>query len=390
MRAMGVVACAMVMGMAGLALAAGERPAAEPRRAAERVASEAVRPGWWPAESSRRTTPGVWVVVTWGLEDDELTALLRDARRVGYPVVARGVWRESMPETRKRVGRLVGEQGERAPILSIDPPLVRTLGVEMAPALVVRGTERVCVVAGRRPLGDLIARLAREWPAFQPWADRAARALARRDEAPGTVEGLTWPGEPPACRVRLEPPPVPLAERDLAEAIREAVLAHDWAAEQARARERALARLREGPGFSLPRAERAERRLVDPTVEVRERVVDPVSRRVLAEPGQRINPLPGLTWSGAWLVVDGTDAAQVAWVDRRLGLEPVAGILLARGDAFELRKRWARIVQWLPSELVDRLALSALPAVIRGRGEQVEVEVDVVGNESDGRIAASR
>lgn len=364
------------------------------RAAAERLDAEAVRRaketaaagqalqhqivGASPSSASRR--PGVWVVATFGLEDDELAALMADARRVGYPVVVRGVWRGSMPETMARLKRLAGERGERAPAMTIDPPVIRRLGVDAAPALVVSGTERICVVAGRRPLGDLIGALAREWPAFRSWADAAARQLARWSDEPGRTDGLRWPGEPPACRVTLSPPPMPLAEPDLADVLREAVLRHDWAAERAKAREETVRRIQVGPGLAIPRATRRTTRVFDPTVEVRERVVEPKTQRVLAEPGQRLNPLEHLPWTEELWIIDATDKAQIEWVEARLRPTTAARVLITRGDATALMRRWKRPVQWLVPELADRLGIDAVPAVVRAgrtRG-MLEVETDVV------------
>jgi conjugal transfer pilus assembly protein TraW len=371
------LAAALGAGRPAWAEASAARAAEAAAAAGRALAEQALRPPG-AAGALRPAGPGVYVVITWGLEDRELETLMSQARRVGYPVVARGVWRGSLPETIARLKRLAGERGERAPAMTIDPPLIRAAGVEAAPALILRGASRACVIAGRRPLGDLIARAAREWPAFRPWADAAQRALARRAEEPGRLEGLAWPGEPPACRVRLEPPPVPFAEPDLGEAMREAVLRHDWAGELARARERAAQRLREGPGLALPRAARAERRLVDPTVEVQERVVEPRTQQVLAEPGRRINPVAVVPWTEELVILDGADPAQVAWADARLARAGPARVLIARGDAAALMRRWRRPVQWLPPELVDRLGLTALPAAVRAQGQQLEVETDVV------------
>lgn len=373
----------------GLGLAGGLTAAQ-----AERLDHEAVRRAKETAEAGRAMqeqvigrsatastqTPGVFVVATFGLEDDELAELMADARRVGYPVVVRGVWRGSMPETMARLKRLAGERGERAPAMTIDPPVIRRLGVDAAPALVVRGTQRVCIIAGRRPLGELIGALAREWPAFRPWADAAARRLARRSDEPGRTDDLRWPGEPPTCRVTLSPPPLPLAEPDLADVLREAVLRHDWAAERAKAREETIRRIQAGPGLAIPRATRRATRPFDPTVEVRQRVVEPKSQRVLAEPGQRLNPLEHLPWTEELWIIDATDAAQIAWVEARLRPATAARILITRGDATELMQRWKRPVQWLVPELADRLGIDAVPAVVRAgrtRGT-LEVETDVV------------
>jgi type-F conjugative transfer system pilin assembly protein TrbC len=383
-RAAGVLLVGVGLGLApapsDAAADAARRAAEATAQAGRAVADQTLGAMGVGSGGGRRWTAGVYVVATWGMDDEELQALMADARRVGYPVVVRGVWRGSMPETSARLKRLAGERGERAPAMTIDPPLIRWLGVDAAPALVLRGATRGCVVAGRRPLRELIMRAAREWPAFEPWAEAARRALTARAEEPGTLAGLRWPGEPPACRITLDPPPLALAEPDLSEVLRAAVLAHDWRGDLARTRERTAAKLREGPGLALPRATRVERRVIDPTVEVHERVVEPRTRQVLAEPGRRINPLSARPWRGAWLVIDATDPAQVTWAETRLATEPVDAILVARGDAVALMRRWRRPVHWLPPELVDRLGVSAVPAVVRGRGEQLEVETDVVGD----------
>lgn len=377
-------------GFAGEAAADRRDPAVEDRARALAEGAQAIPDRLFAGRSGAAAPAvGVTIVASFGLEDDELQTLMAEARRVGYPIVTRGVWRGSLPETTARLKRLAGERGERAPAMTIDPPLVRRLGVDAAPALVLRGPTRTCVIAGRRPLGDLIARAAREWPAFRPWADAAARALARRDTKPGRVDGLVWPGDPPACRVRLEPPPIPLAEPDLAEALREAVLRHDWAGELARARETTRRRLAEGPGLNLPRARTAGHKTVDLTVEVRERIVEPKTRRVLAEPGQRIDPLAAVPWRNDLWIIDATDPAQVRWAEERAAQEPAASalVLIAKGDAVDLMRRWGRPVQWLPPELADRLQIEAVPAVVRANatGQGVEVDTYAVSDRTTSR-----
>lgn len=321
-------------------------------------------------------TAGVYVIATLALPDDELKQLLDESRTVGYPVVLRGLWQDSLRATLDRLKDLVGEQGERAPAITIDAPLVRSAHADLAPALVLRGTGHRCLVAGRRSLADLASAAARQWPAFRPWADHVHQRLRRAsksDQPSGTAMHPPWPGEPPDCLIQLDPPPLPLAERDLAEALREAVAKHDWRNELARAKARAEERLAMGPGVVLPRARREERHIMDPTVEVRERIVDPRTQQVLAHPGQRLNPLTMLPLQGEVWILDATDPDQVRWVEDRLKTTRAAYLLVTRGDVRTLTAQWNRPVQWATPELLDRLHVTSVPAVVRSLGTVLEV-----------------
>lgn len=323
-------------------------------------------------------TSGVYVVATLALPDDELTRLLDESRTVGYPVVLRGLWRDSLRATLERLKELVGEHGDRAPAITIDAPLVRAARAELAPALVLRGSEHQCLVTGRRSLADLASAAAKHWPAFRPWADHVRQRLrttSDRDRPSGADAALPpWPGEPPDCLIRLDPPPLPLAERDLAEAFREAVLKHDWRKELAKARAHAEERLAMGPGVILPRARREERHIVDPTVEVRERIVDPRTQQVLADPGRRLNPLTMSPLQGEVWILDAADPAQVRWVEDRLKTTRAAHLLVTRGDVRTLTAQWNRPVQWATPELLDRLRVTSVPAVVRSLGTTLEVQ----------------
>lgn len=356
---------------------------------------------------TRPTRPAraVYLVLTLDLPDAELRQYFVEAKQLGLTILLRGLWGGSMRTTITRLKQVTGldqveaeirrtthggdtrpspaEIRQRAAVLmgqiapvQIDPPALRAAGVTQAPALLIRGTTQACVIASRRSLSELVQLAAREWPGFRAWAawaERRQRSWLRGGPTSDPPPALTV--DPPSCRIRVEPPSVTIAERDLAEVFKESVQKHDWRREQREAGTRLVDKLQRGPGLHLPRASRPATRLVDVSAILQEPVVEPVSGRVLGQPGARLNPLERIQTGNWYAVIDATDPSQVRWLDRLAADHPrqPIRILIANGDARPLMARYRRRVFWLSPELLDRLEIRAVPSVIRQQGSHMEV-----------------
>jgi conjugal transfer pilus assembly protein TraW len=174
-------------------------------------------------------------------------------------------------------------------------------------------------------------------------------------------------------------PVVPPTERDLLEEIHANVMAYDWDGAKKRALERFFARQ---TWVELPAATEARRRAVDPSFEVTRDVVLP-DGLVLANIGQRINPLDRMPFDQRVIVFDGSDPRQVRAVKALAG--PIADrpttyitttVDRAKGmaDIERLTTELGAHVTILTRQLADTLHLERVPSVVTAEGNRLIVE----------------
>jgi hypothetical protein len=261
---------------------------------------------------------------------------------------------------------------------------VRRCQIEAVPALLAVQGEHCWSVIGGADVERWLQEFARadgHWQPLVNWYRRQRPTL--------------WDPKQPAYETRPALPPlsddrhfvVPgdqwaWGEPDLEDAIREAVARVDWEAVRGQLIARAQAKLRAGPGLSVPPARQPRKRLVDPTVVLTEDVVEPTRRLVLAKAGTRLNTLTSLPLRQTILVLDGARDEQLAWADRWLA-SPTHGptqvtIVMTRGDVTQLMPRWQRRVYWASAELLAKLGVEATPSLITQEGDRLSVEEVVV------------
>ena len=131
----------------------------------------------------------------------------------------------------------------------------------------------------------------------------------------------------------------------------------------------------------LGSAEKARRWSFDPSIVVENDIRDQKGNLVAAA-GTRVNPLAFVQLKQDIVFVDGDDEAQVAWaVDGWTATK--AKIVFVSGSPFDrMKERKRRFFFDQRGELVRKFGIERVPAVVRGRGDVLEIEEVVLGKEA--------
>ncbi len=120
----------------------------------------------------------------------------------------------------------------------------------------------------------------------------------------------------------------------------------------------------------IARATRARSRLFDPSITVRNDILDHEGR-VIAHAGTTVNPLDYLPLETVLLFIDGTDDAQVAWALARPGRTkivltkgPVLALMRAHGKPFYFDQKGL---------LTGRFAIASVPATVTREGRALRI-----------------
>lgn len=175
----------------------------------------------------------------------------------------------------------------------------------------------------------------------------------------------------------------PVAERSLLavlmERLQQAQQSGRLAAIETDARQRWQAYAEQPPGQHYPRAPKPRTRKLDMTLTVEHDLAD-ADGQVFAKAGTKVNPLAMLQLSRDILLFDATDAAQAAWAKQYIASSkrPVKPVLTA-GKVLQLMHDWQTQL-WFDQGgyLAKRFRIQYLPAVLRQRGERLELEEVVV------------
>ena len=128
----------------------------------------------------------------------------------------------------------------------------------------------------------------------------------------------------------------------------------------------------------LGSAEKPRRWSFDPSIVVENDIRDQKGNLVAAA-GARVNPLAFVQLKQDIVFVDGDDEAQVAWaVDGWTASK--AKIVFVSGSPFDRMKDHKRRFFFdQRGELVRKFGIQHVPAVVRGRGEVLDIEEVVIG-----------
>ena len=105
-------------------------------------------------DTGNDTGPRFYVFVSFSMPELTLRRLLNQARRIGAPLVLRGLVENDMNQTRLKVGELLDADNRRGDTridggLSIDPTLYERFGVSVVPAFVLtHAPVQACTQAG--------------------------------------------------------------------------------------------------------------------------------------------------------------------------------------------------------------------------------------------------
>ena len=189
-------------------------------------------------------------------------------------------------------------------------------------------------------------------------------AAAARDHG---VLGQTWPVEEPDLLVSIEGRLNTLQANGGIERMQREMVA--------KAEQRVRGPERVG---GLGPAEKARHWSFDPSIVVENDIRDQKGNLVAAA-GTRVNPLAFVQLKQDIVFVDGDDEAQVAWAVEGWSASK-AKIVFVSGSPFDRMKDHKRRFFFdQRGELVRKFGIQHVPAVVRGRGEVLDIEEVVIG-----------
>jgi conjugal transfer pilus assembly protein TraW len=186
-------------------------------------------------------------------------------------------------------------------------------------------------------------------------------------------------GEPPVRLTPVVPPeqagPIfPILEQDMRATIQERFQAK--LPEMKRQLADSLQTYR-APAFPRPTSDTARTILLDPSIIVESDIVTH-DGRVIARAGERHNPLRTIPMRRTYLVVNGADSRQLAWVARELAAASarLTTILLTEGrlDAAMAALPASTRVFPAPAELFERFPIDTVPARLSRAGERLRID----------------
>lgn len=137
----------------------------------------------------------------------------------------------------------------------------------------------------------------------------------------------------------------------------------------------------------IPPTKKSETFYINPTVQVTDDIVNPRGE-VLAKKGQIINPLETMPMSNTYILFDATDPLQLEWTTKQIGKSVGTGILMLMTSQLhkdsgwdhlsELRKSFQREIYLIPKEMVERFAITGLPAIVTTDNQKKLVKVELI------------
>ncbi|RZU36735.1 conjugal transfer pilus assembly protein TraW [Fluviicoccus keumensis] len=139
-------------------------------------------------------------------------------------------------------------------------------------------------------------------------------------------------------------------------------------------RSRVIASINHPSGLLIPKAQQAASHYFDPTIITTEDIRGADGELVIPA-GQAINPLDQMPLTKSLLFIDGEDAAQVAWLQQRLKLEPRAVPVLVAGSWLQLRQRLERPVYFdQQGFMTGRLGVRAVPSRVYQEDRRIRID----------------
>ena len=139
-------------------------------------------------------------------------------------------------------------------------------------------------------------------------------------------------------------------------------------------RSRVVASINHPSGLVIPKAQHEASHYFDPTIITTEDIRGAEGELVIPA-GQTINPLDQMPLTKSLLFIDGDDAAQVAWLQQRLTLEPRAVPVLVAGSWLELRQRIQRPVYFdQQGFMTGRLGIRAVPSQVYQEDRRIRID----------------
>ena len=163
----------------------------------------------------------------------------------------------------------------------------------------------------------------------------------------------------------------PIAEKDALTEIEERARQIDW--------DKVLDKRKfenfQGPPdkVTLPRAQRGQVRQVDMTYTAEIDVPDGKGG-ILYPKGYTFNPLDFITYPKTIIVINGNDKDQVSWFkDSDYSQQMDVTLMITEGAFGAITKKVNRAVFYATTKIINRFQLTAVPSIIKQKGQNMEV-----------------
>lgn len=305
-------------------------------------------------DEERWKHPQFRLFVSQSMPDQEVRSLLELSREdPSFVLVLRGLKPDqNITEVHRWIYRLLApiREDEPMPTITIDPEPFNELGVDHVPVLAQYDRSG-------KLLGYALGMTSKSWMVDQTQSGRRGNMGAYG-------------------------PTVQVAEVDILEVIKERAEQFDWAAASEGALDRFWARTE---AHELPRTRRDRIRMLDPTFEITQTIVAP-DGTVIAEEGERLNPLDAVPFISTLVFFDPADPDQARWakdqVDRLRGT-PVT-VMASQLRSLDGMDGLARLsdqigakVFSLPQQVRDTFHIEHVPTLVTAVGREFQIHEQV-------------
>ncbi len=125
--------------------------------------------------------------------------------------------------------------------------------------------------------------------------------------------------------------------------------------------------------IQLPRAQKDEAWMIDPTVKVTQDIVNPKGE-VLARKGDIVNPLDTVPALNTYILFNARDIKQLEWAYAQKASGKLVGTVMFLSSELDAEKGWDHLsalreqfrqeIYMLPKEMVERFNITGLPAIV--------------------------
>jgi hypothetical protein len=142
-------------------------------------------------------------------------------------------------------------------------------------------------------------------------------------------------------------------------------------------KKRLLEHYREEGNVSLdfPRTVQSTNRYIEPQAILSGDIKDH-NGKVLFVKGTVYNPLEKMMGKRTYLIIDGTDSKQLAWMQKSL-LEVHAKVMVTKGNVFDLSKQFKTMIYPARKEILEVLCVTSVPTKVTQEGKLLHVETVV-------------